>query len=119
MRNSILTAFGDHRVVAMGAFSQQAWLSFSTLSFNDSKFHIALLNGQCLLDRARCYEMQAEACQLLLVLASRQRWPEGLCRWLLAAAVAPPYAFSSSTVVRRPRFSQLFVDPEDGAARPS
>ncbi|MFZ0402122.1 MAG: hypothetical protein WAL03_13680, partial [Pseudolabrys sp.] len=28
----------------------------------------------------------------LLVLTSRQRWPEEtLCRWLLMAAVAPPY----------------------------
>jgi hypothetical protein len=34
----------------------------------------------------------------LLVLASRQRWPEEICRWLSLATVASPYAFSAATI---------------------
>jgi len=43
----------------------------------------------------RLFETQAKAHQLLAVLASRQRWPEELCRWLLMAALAPLYALGA------------------------
>jgi len=77
----------DHCRATSWAFGRQVWGSFSTFSSNDSKFHLYLLNGQSalnrLFDRAAVSRRRLKRISFWLVLASRQRWPEEICRWLL------------------------------------
>jgi hypothetical protein len=96
MPDIVLPALCDHCIAATNAFAPEAWLSSSTFSVNDSEFefHLFFLSMANRLLEAGCFETQDwKRISLLLVLASRQRWPEKLCRWLLTAAVASPLCF--------------------------
>src|SRR5215471_1772667 len=96
MVDSVFSAFCGHCIAANGALGREAGPSFSTFSSNDSKFHLLSFQGAML--QINCpivtgsFETRLKRISFLLVLASRQRWPEGLCRWLLRAAVVSPCA---------------------------
>jgi hypothetical protein len=71
-------------------------LSFPTFSFNDSEFNLFFLSmanasNNCPSATGSFPRRALKRSAFLLVLASRQRWPEKLCRWLLMAAVASPW----------------------------
>jgi hypothetical protein len=55
---SLLPALCDHRIAANAAFAREAWLSFSTFSFNDSEFHLFFLSMANRLLEAGCFETQ-------------------------------------------------------------
>jgi hypothetical protein len=97
MVDSMLSAFCNHRMAVNRAFARKAGLSFSTLSFNKSKFHLFFLSManasyQLLVSNGQLRDAGQTAsafCWFLLLVS--------VDRWLLMAAVASPYAFSAST----------------------
>jgi hypothetical protein len=68
MPDSVLPTLCDHCIAPSGAFGRQARGSFSTLSFNDGKFHLFSpqwpIRAQSMFDRAAVRD-EAKAHQLL------------------------------------------------------
>src|SRR5215831_9753016 len=81
MVDSVFSAFCGHCTAANGALGREAGPSFSTFSSNDSKFHLLSFQGANAInqppDSTGSFETRLKRISFLLVLASRQLWPEG------------------------------------------
>jgi hypothetical protein len=81
MPDSVVPALCDHCIAAKKAFAREASLSFSTFFSNESEFHLFFLSManasyQLLVSNGQLRDAGRSASAFLLVLASRQRWPE-------------------------------------------